>query len=677
MPMLRTAAILTAAVTAAALVSAATYADDAGDTTTGTGQSAAPAASPVGQPIDPQSWVNPDDMTWDDFRPVPGEDWSDPSLEPTKKKFQAAIVLVDYADQDFVVTQPEGSSPFGMPTDEAHDIPRADVPEFYRKLLNEPNGLNQGHTINEYWMEDSAGKFGIELTAFGPYRLPGREFEYHLKNYGNGCPETANCDRTFRDDAKAVWEADAGKGISDKFDNVFYIGAGEDESATWQEFGEMRFQTKEDVPDEFGPPADLKEADPTLKNWAKTRYVPWTSWRAAASMWPNASGKTSVEAESSGRAVYAHEFSHNLGIGDNYNNPYGDPIRRSYSGIWDMLSRGTFNGPGGPHKRWHIPSTVGAQMGAHHMLRNKMELGIVDDKSVVNISRRRLIRKGVLTTNITAREVQGKGLTSGLNLRLTGGDLSDCKADGHTGDKAYRCDGGGYDNYTVEVVDRMGSDSFTPDSGVLLAKTKNKDDSPFIWVKDANPQDIEMVDFTRPDGTKAMISLGDYRQLSDALFHAGTDSGSAYEYVDKANGLAFYVLDRQRNDQGVLSYKLAVRALHDDPSTRRGVKLGSPRKDWVVGGAVKIRVPIFNSGERPGGRKFSSDVYRISTRVKGRGWSSWQPKDVMAVRAGRGNSAVVYVTPGAQAKKRAKVVVRVRSESDPRKVRRVKVQLRR
>ena len=36
------------------------------------------------------------------------------------------------------------------------------------------------------------------------------------------------------------------------------------------------------------------------------------------------------------------------------------------------------------------------------------------------------------------------------------------------------CDGRGYQNYTVEVVDRMGTDSFTPDSGVLLAKTKNQ-----------------------------------------------------------------------------------------------------------------------------------------------------------------------------------------------------------
>jgi len=70
----------------------------------------------------------------------------------------------------------------------------------------------------------------------------------------------------------------------------------------------------------------------------------------------------------------------------------------------------------------------------------------------------------------------------------------------------------------------MGTDSFTPDHGVMLAKTKNTDASPFVWVIDANPQDIKMVDFTRPDGTKAMVTLADYRQLSDALFHAGANS---------------------------------------------------------------------------------------------------------------------------------------------------------
>ena len=131
------------------------------------------------------------------------------------------------------------------------------------------------------------------------------------------------------------------------------------------------------------------------------------------------------------------------------------------------------------------------------------------------------------------------------------------------------CDGGGFNNYTVEVVDRMGADSFTPDSGVLISKTKDQDRAPFQWAIDANPQDIEMVDFYRPDGTKAMITMGDYRQLSDALFHAGTRSGSEYEFTDEANRLHFYVLDVRRDSTGVLSYTVAVKSLDGSggPST--------------------------------------------------------------------------------------------------------------
>ncbi len=122
----------------------------------------------------------------------------------------------------------------------------------------------------------------------------------------------------------------------------------------------------------------------------ETRYVDWTSWAAGSSIWPNAGGGSSTQAESSGMAVFAHEFSHILGIGDNYNNPYGVPPRRAYTGIWEMLSRGSFNGPGGPHSRWMIPATGGASMGAQHMLRNKIKLEMVDEQNVLRLSREAL-----------------------------------------------------------------------------------------------------------------------------------------------------------------------------------------------------------------------------------------------------------------------------------------------
>ena len=59
-------------------------------------------------------------------------------------------------------------------------------------------------------------------------------------------------------------------------------------------------------------------------------------------------GGTSTQAESSGQSVYAHEFSHLRGLPDNYNNPFADN-ERNFTGYWEMISRGTFNGPGGTH----------------------------------------------------------------------------------------------------------------------------------------------------------------------------------------------------------------------------------------------------------------------------------------------------------------------------------------
>src|SRR5699024_12746268 len=41
-----------------------------------------------------------------------------------------------------------------------------------------------------------------------------------------------------------------------------------------------------------------------------------------------------------------------------------------------------------------------------------------------------------------------------------------------------------YDNYTIEVVDQVGFDSFQADSGVLLAKTRDDETSPNIWIID-------------------------------------------------------------------------------------------------------------------------------------------------------------------------------------------------
>ena len=130
-------------------------------------------------PVDPQNWENPDHMTWADYKPIPGTDWADPAVGLGAQPSSGALVLVDYPNQSFV-----GHRSRRTPRSSATPAPRrtrparATCPQFYRDFLNKPEPLNRGHTIHEYWMEDSGGRYGVELTEFGAYQMPGKSHEY-------------------------------------------------------------------------------------------------------------------------------------------------------------------------------------------------------------------------------------------------------------------------------------------------------------------------------------------------------------------------------------------------------------------------------------------------------------------------------------------------------------------
>jgi hypothetical protein len=70
-----------------------------------------PDGSGLFAPLDPEDWVNQADTTWDDYVPVPGKpaEWADGSIKGSVQDFKAAVVLVDYEDQPFLITQPTGS----------------------------------------------------------------------------------------------------------------------------------------------------------------------------------------------------------------------------------------------------------------------------------------------------------------------------------------------------------------------------------------------------------------------------------------------------------------------------------------------------------------------------------------------------------------------------------------
>ncbi|KAI1505039.1 M6 family metalloprotease [Biscogniauxia marginata] len=624
--------------------------------------------------LDPQNYVLPDNMTWSEYVAPPGTNWSDPSRKGSNRNFNIALVTVDYTDQPFVITLEAESDVFKNPQPIASGLNRDDVPAFYGDLLNTPNELNQGHTLHEYWMEDSGGRFGVDLTVFGAYQLPSRSYQYGVDDVPGGfnegaCPVEGTCSIDLRTDALGAWRADVGNETADAFELVFILSAGQDESSTWQEFGEMMFQNPEDVPDEFGPPNGS-----TLPNYAATRYVNWTSWASASVIWPNAGGGSSTQAESSGMATFAHELSHLLGIGDNYNNPFSDPPRRAYTGPWSMMSRGTFNGPGGPHTRWQIPALQGSSLGSLHTMRDKMKIGLVDNSSILMVSRSALSDSGLVVAEITARSVNpSETELMGLHV-IMGDDLSpSCDVDTDP-----YCDEGGYNNYDIEVIDRMGADSFTPDSGVMISKTTDEDNAPFQWTIDANPQDINVVDFYRPDGTPFMLSIGDYRQLADALFHAGTRSGSEYEYVDEANRLHFYVVDIRRDEAGVLHYTVGVRSLDGSGASTYGAELSTGSvaagQSKVTEKGVTCTFELTNTGAYVDGAGdhpqdlsayLASDIYRLGATVDGAGWRVEVPNALAVAEFGKSTTANVAVAAANDAAASAVVTLTVTSESDP------------
>ena len=98
-----------------------------------------------------------------------------------------------------------------------------------------------------------------------------------LNEYGQagGCPGRLHVQRTgWSRTSTRCGRRTPAPTSSRKYDIVLRIYAGYDETSVWQEFGEMKFASKDDIPAEWGNP------DTTKPRWVPTRYVPWTTWKA-------------------------------------------------------------------------------------------------------------------------------------------------------------------------------------------------------------------------------------------------------------------------------------------------------------------------------------------------------------------------------------------------------------
>jgi M6 family metalloprotease-like protein len=597
-----------------------------------------------------------------------------------------ALVAIDFPDQPFVITLPKHSDPFGNP--QVDPVGREEVAQFYADYYNYPSPVNHGQTINGYWMEQSRGKVGVALMdAFGPYRMPRSYWYYgcneHRQNTFTPTGEEAR--GRMERDCDSIWRAEAGD-IIKNYDAVLRIYAGYDETGVWQEFGEMKFQSKDDISPEWGNPNLEKE------RWIPTRYVEWTSWLAGSQQWGLSSMR---QGENSG--TITHEIGHFLfRTGDNNNNPYVEPYRRAGSGTWDMMDRGCFNGPEGPHSRWKVPAVAGASMPAGLMLRQKLNFGFISENLVIKLSRDDLAHSGIVVAKVTARAVDPLPDTyAGIIVRLDGEVPQDRTPEEDPASNPLSAGLSTFNFYSMEVIQRIGYDSFTPDNGVLIAKNKDREGrnggpngfNCFNWVIDAHPEDIGVPDYLRPGtGEPVMRTVADYRQLNDALFHAGTNSGSHCEWVDPHNRLHFYVLDVERNEDDILCYTLGVRSLDGSGPHRYDVGLTIFREEAQQEGVLHCSFVLENRGSAAIGHGtfhdglpshcLDQDIYRLTATVEGSGWNVQLINELASVSFGEEKTITVYLQHGANPSETAIVTLTAVSESDPGKRAAAQVKLR-
>lgn len=176
-------------------------------------------------------------MTWDDFVSPPGTFWANSSVRGSERNFNIALVLLDYPDEEFIILKCPDDTIFGNPQPGYLDLhlTREKVATYYRDLLNTPSEVNKGHTIHEYWMGDSFGRYGVDLTSFVPYQLPAKALRYGIDtNMNAGACPAANetCGLDLREAGYLKWRADVGNNTASSFEMVFFLSAGQDESST-------------------------------------------------------------------------------------------------------------------------------------------------------------------------------------------------------------------------------------------------------------------------------------------------------------------------------------------------------------------------------------------------------------------------------------------------------------
>ena len=222
----------------------------------------------------------------------------------------------------------------------------------------------------------------------------------------------------------------------------------------------------------------------------------------------------------------------------------------------------------------------------------------------------------------------------------------------------------------MEVVQRIGYDSFCPDNGVLIAKNKDRESrnggpngfNCFNWVIDAHPEDINKVDYLKPDGTPVMRTIADYRQLNDALFHAGLNSGSQFEWTDIPNRLHFYIIDLEKNPEGILIYKVGVRSLDRTVTVNKKLIIEAPSVKKMKLPSGYLSFSVKNIDESDSSEATINDIYHVSVKIEGAGWNVYLLNNLFSPEPGKQEKIGIYLNHEIKSSRSAVITLTLQSE---------------
>ena len=165
-------------------------------------------------PIDPQRVQDQDDMTWADYKPIPGTNWADPSLRrgadaarrARRHRFRGSAVRDHAAEAVGSRSAIRRSIRCRAPTS------RSSTPTSGASRVRSTTATRSTSTG---WSSRAARSASRRSTSSDRTGCRASCFEYGLNEYNQagGCPAGYTCDGRMERDVDALWRADAGADV--------------------------------------------------------------------------------------------------------------------------------------------------------------------------------------------------------------------------------------------------------------------------------------------------------------------------------------------------------------------------------------------------------------------------------------------------------------------------------